>query len=297
MNIGKSFKQPVKDLTDSQRIEALEQDRPVLIEKLALCDRIQAQANNLESTVRELKKRFDDTEDFRKSLTIDLQLIKSQIDDVLQRTNELRLQNKDAHERAVYLVKAANDSAMESTNNLRKEFLGKLDNIAESFSNSVRSSTFQEFIKAITSTVEAIQELSSTRHSEVMRQVKDLREHFNRTADVMCSKSYLAEQLENTVQRVNKSIAANDNDRDKLDQSLSSRIESLRLEVAQLKASLKEPQELVDKAIAEVDKKLQLITLDASNACLRSQHTDQKFPILERRLENIDLRLKKVETA
>lgn len=68
-------------------------------------------------------------------------------------------------------------------------------------------------------------------------------------------------------------------------------------EFAKMKMELAGSPSSFESAKSEIEKKMQSIELDASNAVLKSSNADQQIKLLERKIENISLQLKNYELS
>lgn len=290
-----SLKQEAQELTPEQRLLALEADRPVLIEKIALCDKLQLQVNYVCSQLPAMQGYIKSLEDQQEAILRHISTFQDQLLSALNCMQEMKVKNSETIEKFSGLCKASSDSSQVAIGDLRSS----LQSHKEETNNKVFKLASMEYVDSQDVQIngaraEGQMKLEST-VEEVLRQMRELKQHVDRFFDITATKAFATMSSATVDSSLSERIS-------KLEDSLKTPIENLThqlsavtMDVIMMKKNKQEPQELIDAAKQDLEHRLKLVTLDSSNASLRSLNSEQKIAMLERRIENIDLRVKKGE--
>lgn len=290
-----SFKQEPQELTPEQRISTLEEDRPVLIDKIALCDKLQLQMDFVSSQLPAIQlyiKKLEEDQEWMKQRFSTLQ---DQLISTVQRMQELKSQHLESVEKFSGLCKASSDSSQVAIGELRRS----LQSHKEETNSRMMKFASIEYVDAQDTQTNGLRAEGHLKQEanieEVLRQVRELKQHCDRFFDIAATKAFTTMSCASVDTVLSERLGKLEDSIKTPLQQAKDQLNAVTMDVIMLKKSQTDPQQIVDAAKQDIEHRLGLVTLDSSNACLRSQNAEQKLAYLERKIENMDLRIKKTE--
>lgn len=297
MSMARKFMKDDTLLSSEQRIEELERKYSILLERIQIYDNfVDISKNNglsLQCSLKDISKHSEALQNIRK----EYDELRAYYFTLTQKHNDLR----DSVPASLNKLQENLEKAQAKSDVNIAQLQGSHNGFQFVLSDLQKDSAKKDDFKAFQVYV---MELLASQKKDVLEAEKKIKEIQIVLGEMSAKKTeilILVEAIKNDLSDFSKSTSATGFSTFEKIESLKKIIEDIKLDVQikldSFKSPQKDPSDMINAAKSEILSKLEAVTLDSNNAMLKSSNSSHQIMILEKKMENINLTLKKLELA
>lgn len=288
------------DLSDEERISVLERKISVALDKFQIYDRIIMEFQIIRSEMDSMILSHSEMKNFLNQHSEKSKSDMSRLEETLNSSSDsLRKDHSD--------IKKRQDSLVLSLNNYTSSFHSIVDNVGDQVKSKADKSLVDElgtkistikndhlFLENKMGLIESLKDSLRSQDNTIRELNEKISSMDASLSDGDRNLSHLYEDhslLSSDINKFKESVKGY------VENLVSTRSASLEKKIDDLKTAIQPLQQQKTSLSTEVSQRLDLASLDASNAILKASNSAQQISILEKKIESILLNLKKIELS